>query len=184
MKKYTKYFILLVLFFSIGAFAQNKIDSVIKLDPEGFREVLVKANGLYISGQPEKKGLDMLKTLGVTTVVNLRTEGEMNNREIVPFDEAAYIDSLGIKYVHIPLGGKENPYTPEALTKFNKAVEQANGKLLLHCTVAWRASHLWTAYLVKYKGLDVDKAIEFGKQINLGTLPLEKFLNKKISLKN
>ena len=108
----------------------------------------------------------------------------MNNRKIVPFDEAAYIDSLGMKYVHIPLGGKENLYTPEALIKFNKAIEQANGKVLLHCTVAWRASHLWTAYLVKYKGVDVDKAIEFGKEINLGTLPLEKFLNKKISLKN
>ncbi len=75
MKKYTKHLILLVLFFSIGAFAQNKIDSIIKLDAKGFREVLVEADGLYISGQPEKKGLDMLKTLGVTTVVNLRTDG-------------------------------------------------------------------------------------------------------------
>ena len=184
MKSCNKYIFLLALFSFTGFFAQEKIDSIIKLDTEGFREVLVQVNNLYISGQPQKKGLDKLKSLGVTTIVNLRTNGEMSNRDIVPYDEAAYIDSLGMKYVHIPLGGKENPYTPEALTEFNEVIEKAEGKVLLHCTVAWRASHLWTAYLVKYKGIDIDNAIELGKQINLGTLPLEKFLNKRITLKN
>jgi len=183
MKNY-KYLVLIVSFSCAGIFAQGKIDSVTKLDAEGFRTVLVQINNLYIAGQPEKKGLDKLKSLGVTTVVNLRTDGEMNNRDIVPYDEAAYIDSLKMNYVHIPLGGKDNPYTPEALTIFNDAIVQSEGKVLLHCTVAWRASHLWTAYLVKYKGVDIDTAIEFGKQINLGTLPLESFLDKKITLKN
>jgi len=186
MKNYNKYIFLLTLLSYVGIFAQEKIDSITKMDAdgEGFRTVLVQINNLYIAGQPEKKGLDKLKSLGVTTVVNLRTDGEMNNRDIVPYDEASYIDSLGMKYVHIPLGGKENPYTPEALIKFNEAIKQTDGKVLLHCTVAWRASHLWTAYLVKYKGLDIDTAIELGRQINLGTLPLESFLDKKITLKD
>jgi len=183
MKNY-KYLVLIAFLSCAVTFAQEKIDSVIKLDTEGFRTVLVQVNNLYIAGQPEKKGLDKLKSLGVTTIINLRTDGEMNNREVVPYDEAAYIDSLKMKYVHIPLGGKENPYTPEALTIFNEAIEQSEGKVLLHCTVAWRASHLWTAYLVKYKGIDVDTAVALGKQINLGTLPLESFLDKKITLKN
>ncbi len=184
MKNYHKYVILLALFSCVGIFGQEKIDSITKLDANGFRKVLVQVNDLYIAGQPEKKGLNKLKSLGVTTVVNLRTDGEMNNRDIVPYDEAAYIDSLKMKYVHIPLGGKDNPYTPEALIKFNDAINQSDGKVLLHCTVAWRASHLWVAYLVKYKGVATDEAIELGKQINLGTLPLEKFLDKKITLKD
>jgi len=184
MKNYNKYTFLLALLYYVGVFAQEKIDSITKMDIEGFRTVIVQVNNLYIAGQPEKKGLDKLKLLGVTTVVNLRTDGKMNNRDIVPYDEASYIDSLGMKYVHIPLDGKENPYTPEALIKFNEAIKQTDGKVLLHCTVAWRASHLWTAYLVKYKGIDIDMAIELGRQINLGTLPLESFLDKKITLKD
>jgi len=183
MKNHSTYFTLLMLFLFVGISAQEKTDSIIKMDTEGFREIIVQVNNLYIAGQPKKKGLDKLKSLGVTTVVNLRTDREMDNRNIVPYDEASYIDSLGMKYVHIPLGGKDNPYTPEALTKFNDAIDQSEGKVLLHCTVAWRASHLWVSYLVKYKGVDIDKAIKLGKQINLGTLPLESFLNKEITLK-
>ncbi len=184
MKNYNKYIFLLTLLSYVGIFAQKKTDSIAKLDNDGFKVIIVQVGDFYISGQPEKKGLDKLKSLGVTTVVNLRTDGEMNNRDIVPYDEAVYIDSIGMKYVHIPLGGKENPYTPEALVKFNDAVENSKGKVLLHCTVAWRASHLWTAYLVKYKGFDIDTAIQLGRQINLGTLPLESFLDKKITLKD
>ena len=184
MKNSNKYFFLLILFLFTVVNAQDRLDSITKLDNDGFREILVAVNDLYISGQPEKKGLNKMKSLGVTTVINLRTDREMNNRNIVPYDEATYLDSLGIKYVHIPLGDKDNPYNSEALEKFKIALEGSTGKVLLHCTVAWRASHLWTAYLIKHKGLDFDAAIELGKQVNLGTLPLESFLNKKVTLKD
>ncbi|MDH5412643.1 MAG: sulfur transferase domain-containing protein [Flavobacteriaceae bacterium] len=182
MKNY-KIITILFLFLLASMNAQEKLDSIIKLNNDGFREILVQVNDVYISGQPEKHGLNKLKELGVTTVVNLRTNREMDDRNIVPYDEAIYIDSLGMKYIHIPLGGPENPYTPEALETFNEALNQSHGKVLLHCTVAWRASHLWTAYLIKYRNIDVDQAIEHGKKINLSSLPLESFLNRKITLK-
>lgn len=150
------------------------------LDVEGFQAVLAMAGNVYVAGQPSREALDWLKAQGVTTVVNLRTQPEMDNRERVPYDEAAALDSLGLEYVHIPLGGDENPYTPEAVARFAEAVEAAEGKVLLHCTVGWRASHMWAAYLVRYRGMELNEAIAHGRAINLGTLPVEELLGADI----
>lgn len=153
-----------------------------RLDNEGFREVLVRHGDLYISGQPTPEGLARLQQNGVTTVINLRTDAEMNNREIVEFDEAATVTELGMEYVRIPAGGPDTPYSPAMLSQFAQALEQADGKVLLHCTVAWRASHLYTAYLNRFRGLSLADAVNTGKQINLGTLPLEGFLGETLEI--
>ena len=91
----------------------------------------------------------------------------MDNRQQVPFDEEALVKELGMKYVHIPLGGPDTPYTPAAVTKVNDAMKAAGGKVLLHCTVAWRASHMWAAYLATYRGYTLEQATQAGAAINM-----------------
>ncbi|MFO7588384.1 MAG: sulfur transferase domain-containing protein [Gemmatimonadota bacterium] len=152
-----------------------------KLEVEGFQAVLARTGDVYVSGQPSREALDWLQSRGVTTVVNLRTQPEMDDRDRVPYDEAAALDSLGIQYVHIPLGGEDAPYTPEAVERFAEAVDAAEGKVLLHCTVAWRASHMWVAYLVRHRGMALDEAIAHGEAINLGTLPIEGLLGAELT---
>jgi uncharacterized protein (TIGR01244 family) len=148
-----------------------------------FNEVLVRiGEDLYIAGQPSEQGLIGMREAGVTTVVNLRTHMEMNNRGAVPFDEAAVLDELGIRYVHIPSGGPDTPYTPAMVDKLADALQGTEGKVLLHCTVAWRASHLYTAYLYRYRGMSMNDAVRHGRAINLGTLPLEEFLGEGLSI--
>ena len=167
----------------ISALALADMPPPEKLDPTGFRELLAKSGKVYISGQPEEGSFAKLQEKGVTTVINLRTQPEMDNREAVPFDEKAVVEGLGLDYVHIPLGGPDTPYTPAALEKFARTVEEAEGDVLLHCTVAWRASHMWASYLVKYHGLSPDEAIAQARDINFGRLPIEKMLDRTISLK-
>jgi len=162
------------------AAAQTDIAAPERLDAEGFKEVLVQVGDVYISGQPTPVGLERLQALGVTTVVNLRTVSEMDSREIVPFDEAEVLASLGMNYVHIPAGGPATPYAPEMVERFATALAEADGKVLLHCTVAWRASHLWTAYLTRYQGVALADAVAHSRQINLGELPLEGFLGERL----
>ena len=162
------------------AAAESSIADPEKLDAEGFREVLVQVGDVYISGQPTPAGLERLRVLGVTTVVNLRTAQEMDSREIVPFDEAEVLATLGMNYVHIPAGGPATPYAPAMVERFATALAAADGKVLLHCTVAWRASHLWTAYLTQYKGVALADAVAHSRQINLGELPLEGFLGERL----
>jgi uncharacterized protein (TIGR01244 family) len=143
---------------------------------------------LFIGGQPTERALRELKAQGVTTVVNLRTEEEMKSS--VNYDEAALIAKLGMKYVHLPVRGTSDlPYSPETVTKFADVMNKANGKVLLHCTIAWRASHLWAAYLIRERGIAVDSALANARAINLmdthrmggnGRQPVEDFLGRTL----
>ena len=183
-----KALIYLIIFFSCSgfyqtAFSQDSVSFPVKLDNTGFQDVFAQSDNIFISGQPEKESFVKLNSEGVTTVINLRTPSEMDNREYVPFDEKAVVDSLGMQYIHIPLGGTEFPYTKEALQKFADAVDKAEGKVLLHCTVGRRASNMWAAYLIQIKGFEPNKAIEYAKAVNFGEWPLEGLLGKKMVIK-
>ena len=173
-----------------GAVAQGGVPAPVQLDTAGMflAKYVSVGDNLFIGGQPTEKALRELRAKGVTVVVNLRTPEEM--KTAVTFDEKALIEQLGMKYVHIPgRGGPPYPYAPEAVAKFTDAVKNANGKVLLHCTVAWRASHLWAAYLIKEKGIVVDSALANARAINLmddhrmgpaGRQPVEDYLGRDL----
>lgn len=140
---------------------------------------------MFIAGQPTERALRELKAKGVTTIVNLRMPEEMAR---IGFDEAALVKELGMKYVHIPMRGTpENPYGPKQLDAFAAAMAAADGKVLLHCTVAWRASHLWAAYLIRERNVPAAVAVAQARQINLSDetrignkQPLEGFLGRVV----
>jgi len=179
--KYLKYLFIVSLVLSAETvFSQDSVSFPIKLDATGFQEVFAQSDDLYISGQPQEESFAKLKSDGVTTVINLRTEKEMTDTQSVPFDEKAILDSLGLEYVHIPLGGPDSPYSNTALLKFADALSNAKGKVLLHCASARRASYIWAAYLIQYKGFEPNKAIEYAKAVNFGEWPLEGLLGKKM----
>ena len=145
---------------------------------------------MFVTGQPTERALRELKAQGVTTVVNLRTPEEMTKN--VPFDEPALVKELGMRYVFLPVRGTtEYPYAPATLAQFAEAVRTANGKVLLHCTVAWRASHLWAAYLIRERGIAIDSALANARAINLmdehrmgsnGRQPVEDFLDQALPM--
>ena len=142
---------------------------------------------VFISGQPTAQALRDLHAQGVTTVVNLRSPEEMAKR--VPFDEAALVKELGMEYVYLPMRGTpEFPYSPTAVKSFAAAMTGAKGKVLLHCTIAWRASHLWAAYLIQYRDVPVATALQQARMINLmddmrmdgDKQPVESFLGRTL----
>ena len=170
---------------------QDAIKSVpapVILDNAGmFQDKYAKVgDDFFIAGQPTEKALREMKAQGVTTIVNLRSPSEM---ERIGFDEAKLIADLGIKYVYLPVrGDAQFPYTPETLAKFTETMQSAEGKVLLHCTVAWRASHLWGAYLIQ-QGVSEADALKHARAINLmddhrmdasGRQPIELFLGRKV----
>jgi uncharacterized protein (TIGR01244 family) len=171
------------LFVAAPAFADDAIKFPEKLDRKDFQAMIADVGPAYVAGQPTEAALREMVASGIKTVINLRTQPEMDNRRQVPYDEAAVLKELGVNYVHIPLGGPDTPYTPEAVAKFAEAFEAADGKVLLHCTVAWRASHMWSAYLVKHKGYTVEEAIRHGEAMNYGGypaggVPFQKFMGQ------
>lgn len=170
--------ILISLMVPVVSLGQGEFPMPKQIDAAGFRAMLAVAGDLYISGQPDSASLVRLKGEGVRTVINLRTAPEMSNRAAVPFDEQAVVEALGMTYVHIPLGGEDTPYTPDAVRKFADALHTSGGKVLLHCTVAWRASHMLAAYLIRFKGMPTAQALAYAKAVNFGELPVEGLLGK------
>ena len=165
--RYTAIPALILLLAAVPAVAQEPIHEPKKLERTDFQSTIADVGPAFVAGQPTADALRSMKAAGVTTVINLRTQPEMDNRQQVPFDEEALVKELGMKYVHIPLGGADSPYTPAAVTAVNDAMKAAGGKVLLHCTVAWRASHMWAAYLATYRGYSLADATKQGEAINM-----------------
>jgi uncharacterized protein (TIGR01244 family) len=168
-----------------------KLTAPVLLDTTGMFQARYARLGddMFIGGQPTEKALRDLKAQGVTTVVNLRSPQEMQSA--VKFDEEALVKQLGMRYVYIPMRGTaELPYSPAGLDKFAEAMKSADGKVLLHCTIAWRASHMWAAYLIRERGIPVDEALANARAINLmdtmrmganGRQPVEQFLDRDLA---
>jgi uncharacterized protein (TIGR01244 family) len=172
-----------------GPHPTGDVPAPVALDTRGkFQDKFASVgDDVFISGQPTEQGLRDLHSQGVTTVVNLRTPEEMSKR--VPFDEAALVKNLGMRYLYLPMRGTaEFPYSPEAVKSFAAAMADAKGKVLLHCTIAWRASHLWAAYLIQYRDVSAAKAIAQARMINLmddmrmdeDRQPVEAFLGRPV----
>lgn len=172
----------------VGKAAIAELPTPAVLDTAGlFLARYVKVgDDVFIGGQPTERALRELKAQGVTTVVNLRMQGEMDR---VGFDERKLVEELGMSYVHLPSRGGQGEfaYSPATLRRFTETMQSAQGKVLLHCTVAWRASHLWAAYLIE-RGVSTDQALKHARAINLmddhrmddGAQPLELFLGRKV----
>src|SRR4030095_7406619 len=142
------------------------VPNPVNLDASGMFQAKFVSVGddMFIGGAPTAKAPRELRAKGVTTVVNLRMPEEMAR---VGFDEAALVKELGMKYVHIPLRGTAaNRYGPKQLYAFVAALNAADGKVLLHCTIAWRASHLWAAYLIRERHTPVESALAQTRRIN------------------
>jgi len=172
----------------VGKNKTGPVPNPVNLDTTGLFQAKFVSVGddMFVGGQPTEKALRELKTKGLTTVVNLRTPEEMAR---VGFDEAALAKELGLKYVYIPMRGTaEYPYGPKQLDTFAAAMAAADGKVLLHCTIAWRASHLWAAYLIRERNVPVADALAQTRMINLmddmrmggDQQPLEGFLGRVV----
>ena len=164
------------------------VPAPVALDRRGlFQDKFARVgDDVFIGGQPTERALRELREQGVTTVVNLRSPPEMQR---VPFDEAALVKELGMEYVYLPMRGTpELPYSPAAVKAFAAAMTSAKGKVLLHCTIAWRASHLWAAYLIQYRNVPVATALQQTRMINLmddhrmdgDQQPVEAFLGRSL----
>lgn len=144
---------------------------------------------LFITGQPTMKAFRELKAQNVTMVVNLRTPPEIEPSRI-GFDERALVKELGMEFVDLPMrGNDEFPFSPEAVRAFDAAMKRSSGKVLLHCAVAWRASHLYAAYLIQFRNVPVGTALDQARSIALmddtrsdsDKQPVEQFLGRDLS---
>ena len=151
-------------------------------DWPGFQARLWRDGRVFIGGQPDSTALAGARERGITCVVNLRTPAETEDRHRVPYDEAALAARLGLDYVQAPIGDAGHPYTPAAVDSLAAALARHDGPVLLHCTVGWRAAHVWVAYLVRHEGWDFDAALARGERLGITESPLGGLLGRPVRL--
>ena len=148
-------------------------------DIAGFNKVLSRSGPAFIGGQPTAAGLARMPAAGVTAVISLRSGKEQPD---IGYDEAAAASDLGLAYYSLPLSGDDS-YSPAVLAQFIALYKEHDGKILLHCGSARRASFLWTAFLVKHQGMDLATAQQHAMAINLGKSPVAGLLGKDLELR-
>ena len=145
------------------------------LDGAEFSETLARVGDIYIAGQPTEAGVREARSLGVGTIVSLRTPAEMTDSA-----EPGQVEASGMRFVSIPSGGEDHPFSPAEVRRFNEVVSEASGPVLLHCKSGTRATHLYVAWLVRYRNVPLEDALRIGRQIEFGRMPLEGYLDGKI----
>lgn len=174
--------ITLIMLSLLLAFSSQAKNKTVKTDSV---EIIKDFNGAfkyqnyYLSAQPSLEALRWYKSQGASTIINLRTEKENKDFSSYAYNEKNIAEELGLNYHCLPIGGSK-AYTPENLEAFAKLLE-GDKKLLIHCRSAGRATTLFMAYLIKHKGYSVNEATHVGRQLKF-SLPLEKMLDRKISL--
>lgn len=84
-------------------------------------------DSLYRGGQPSEKGFESLKNLGIKTVLDLRIPDHQSNWE------KRRVESLGMRYIHLPLHGGETPTQRDIDRAFAILLDSAQWPVFVHC---------------------------------------------------
>ena len=89
-----------------------------------------------VGGQVNKDEIGTLRREGFKTVVNLREPGEQD-QPIPPDEERKLVEEAGLKYVHIPVSGKD--MRPDAVDHFREELKTLPSPVFVHCHKGKRA---------------------------------------------
>ena len=119
---------------------------------------------LHAGGQPTKEDLAALRASGVTTVIDLRAAGEDRG-----FDEPAEVERLGMRYIALPIGGKDD-LTPANARALHQLLQRERAGVLLHCASGNRVGALLALGAVQEEGQSVESALALGRAAGLKSL--------------
>lgn len=118
---------------------------------------------IYLAGQPAKTDFPLIQKEGIKTVVNLRTEKELD------WDEGGYVRMLELNYVAIPFLAPDT-LTPAVFDQCRAVLnDQARHPLILHSASANRVGAIWLVHRVLDDDLDMDAALKEAQQVGLRT---------------
>lgn len=128
---------------------------------EGLANARAVGEDLLFGGQPTPEALTALAAQGYRTVLTTRGDGELQ------WDERARVDSLGMRFVSIPM---PNPLTeiPDTwVEQFDAVMRDAQRPLLLHCSSGNRVAGLWAVWLAERQGVDRAQALQLGEKAGM-----------------
>jgi uncharacterized protein (TIGR01244 family) len=152
--------LLLITLLSLSGCAGTDITTT-RVDVAGMNNSVVVTGDILIGGQPTEAALTELANDGYTTVITARADDEIS------WDEKAFIESLGMRYVSIPMPGPDYPITDQHIELFDEVIRTNDGPVVFHCGSGNRAAGFWAVWLVEKKGLDPDEALELAEKAGM-----------------
>lgn len=122
------------------------------------RNARVPIEGVLSGGQPTREQIEAAARGGFRTVINLRSEQEPG------FEwERGAVESLGMRYVHIPVTGASG-LTPENVDAIDAALRSAlaEGPVLFHCASGNRIGAVLALRANWLEGQDPERALAYG----------------------
>ena len=99
-----------------------------KISLNGIHDTGKVSDQLFRGAQPPLSSLPQLKILGITTIVVLRPEAPQTRES-----ERLRAESLGLRFVYIPVGGFSNPTSAQLAQFFSLLRETPPQKIFVHC---------------------------------------------------
>lgn len=111
---------------------------------EGIDNLHVVDGRLLRGAAPSAGGLRDLAAIGVTTVIDLRAEADL-------IDHSVLLTELGMERFHLPIRDGQLPSAVQA-QELLRIVEQADGKVFLHCGAGVGRTGALTAWYLNATG--------------------------------
>ena len=129
---------------------------------------------VWIGGQPTAEDLKAIRATGVQVVVNMRTPKEKGVLE----NERAIVESLGMRYVELPIAGARGMTFEKANALDTLMAQTKDQQILLHCGSGNRVGGL-LALIAAKNGMSPDDALAEG--IAKGLTKLEPVVKKVLT---
>jgi len=111
---------------------------------------------LYRGAQPRDPGLLELKKIGITTIVDLRGEDSEKSSW-----EEKRTESLGIRFVHIPVNGWSPPTNEQVAQFLSLFRDNPQEKVFVHCRFGDDRTGVFVAsYRIAFEKLPADQALK------------------------
>jgi uncharacterized protein (TIGR01244 family) len=120
-------------------------------------------DGITSAGQPDKAALEVFAGSGYTTVIDMRSREEDRG-----FDEAEFVEALGMHYVEFPIAS-EDDVSFDSARKLDELLQSSPGPVLVHCASGNRVGAL-LALRASLHGAGDEDALKLGRDGGLTRL--------------
>ena len=118
------------------------------------------------AGQFQQDDIATLKEAGITQIISLRKNDELD------WNEAEAVTAAGLKHAAIAFTAP-GELTDEMFKQLRDLLGEEEGKTMMHCGGGNRVGAVWIAHRVLDDGVELEAAIEEAKTIGLKSEPLK-----------
>jgi len=129
-----------------------------RLSPVDEHAIVVRDGDVLIAAQPTEADLDAWAAMGVTTVVNMRSQAENAN---LPYSPMEAMNARGMSYVEIPMG-RADGVSPDMRDALGEVLAAAEGPIVVHCRSGTRVAHAYAAHLLATGQMTAADVADFG----------------------